>query len=146
MSVLSKLPKIKKNVPKRIGRGYGSGVGGHTSTKGGKGHTQRTGGQTPLWFEGGQLPLIRRLPWWRGKSRFDSLVIVQEVQLRDIVSKGLTEVTFASLEKAGLVRAKKGTVRVIGATKLEKVLKFEGVAVSGPVQKAVEEAGGSVTL
>ncbi len=146
MSVLSKLPKIKKNVSKRVGRGYGSGVGGHTSTRGGKGHTARTGGKTPLWFEGGQLPLIRRLPWWRGKSRFDSLVVVQEVQLRDIVAKGMKEVTVASLEQAGFVRAKKGNIRVIGAVKVDAAMTFQGVAVSGPVQKAVEEAGGSVTL
>lgn len=146
MSVLSKLPAVKKNTAKRIGRGYGSGVGGHTSTRGGKGHTARTGGSTPLWFEGGQLPLIRRLPWWRGKSRFQSLRVVQEVQLREVMTKGLTTVTPETLVKAGMAQLDAGEIRLIGAQKIEVALTVQGVAVSGPVRQAIEAAGGSVTL
>ena len=69
---LHQLPKTTIHKKKRLGQGYGSGKGGHTSSRGQKG--QRTRGKIALWFEGGQLPQIRRFPFIRGKSRFTSLV------------------------------------------------------------------------
>ena len=51
-----------KHRRKRIGRGPGSGRGGHTSTRGQKGQGSRSGSSTRPGFEGGQLPLARRLP------------------------------------------------------------------------------------
>lgn len=146
MSLLKRLPAIVKSKAKRIGRGYGSGQGGHTSTRGGKGHTAREGGETPLWFEGGQLPLIKRLPMQRGKGRLVSLKTRQEVQLRDIVAAGLTEVSPLTLAQAGLTRLGKGIPRVIGKTDVTTAISFTEVEVSGPVKQAVEAAGGSVTL
>ena len=41
---------------KRIGRGVGSGYGGHSSTRGDKGYKSRAGSKIPAWFEGGQMP------------------------------------------------------------------------------------------
>lgn len=146
MSLLKKLPAVVKNKAKRIGRGYGSGVGGHYSTRGGKGHTAREGGKTPLWFEGGQLPLIKRLPMQRGKGRLVSLKTVQEVQLKDIVAENIKEVNATTLAEAGLIRIGKGTPRVIGKADVSTALTFSGVQVSGPVKQAVEAAGGTVTL
>lgn len=146
MSILSKLPVVKKNTSKRLGRGYGSGVGGHTSTRGTKGHGARTGGKTPLWFEGGQLPLIRRLPWWRGKGRFQSLHKIQEVQLKAVVEKKLTTVTPESMAEAGLFRTSYGEPRLVGAIELSQPITVERVSVTGPVKQAIEKAGGSVTL
>src|SRR6201987_2692813 len=60
-----KLNEIRDNkgadyVPKRRGRGIGSGKG-KTSARGGKGQTARTG-VALNGFEGGQTPLHRRLP------------------------------------------------------------------------------------
>ncbi|OGC53984.1 hypothetical protein A2797_00435 [candidate division WWE3 bacterium RIFCSPHIGHO2_01_FULL_48_15] len=57
---LSKLGKITARGHKRVGRGYGSGKGGHTTGRGAKG--QKIRGRIKLTFEGGQLPLVRRLP------------------------------------------------------------------------------------
>jgi large subunit ribosomal protein L15 len=71
MSLLHTIITSVKRSKKRLGRGYGSGKGGHTSGRGQKG--QNTRGKSPLWFEGGQLPLIRRTPFIKGKSRFKSL-------------------------------------------------------------------------
>lgn len=68
---LNQLPSITQPGKKRLGHGYGSGKGGHTSSRGQKG--QRSRGVIPVWFEGGQLPQIRRFPFIRGKSRFDAL-------------------------------------------------------------------------
>ena len=64
---LHELPKIITKGKKRVGRGYGSGKGGHTTGRGAKGQNIR--GQVPLYFEGSKMrkPLIRRLPLLRGK-------------------------------------------------------------------------------
>lgn len=68
---LHQLTKTTVRAKKRIGHGYGSGKGGHTSSRGQKGQNAR--GQVPVWFEGGQLPQIRRFPFIKGKNRFKSL-------------------------------------------------------------------------
>ncbi|MDA1333452.1 MAG: uL15 family ribosomal protein, partial [Bacteroidetes bacterium] len=39
---------------KRIGRGEGSGRGGHSATRGNNGQKSRAGASIPVWFEGGQ--------------------------------------------------------------------------------------------
>ena len=63
---LHELPKSKnyKSKAKIIGRGIGSGKGGHTVGRGMNGQSSRSGGnQTPRRdFEGGQNPLSKRLP------------------------------------------------------------------------------------
>jgi len=80
---LNNLPKTTTKPKKRLGQGYGSGKGGHTSSRGQKGQNSRN--SVPLWFEGGQLPQIRRFPFIRGKRRFKSLnrevIIVSLTQL-----------------------------------------------------------------
>jgi len=47
---LNKLPKITATAKKRVGRGYGSGKGGHTSGRGQK--EQKSRGKIPLTLEG----------------------------------------------------------------------------------------------
>lgn len=147
MNLLKSLPSLGKSDAKRVGRGYGSAKGGHTSGRGQKGQRSRTGSpKVALWFEGGQLPLIKRLPMLRGKGRFGSLKRYQEVQLRDVVAKGLKEVTPATLQEAGLTRPKYGTPRLVGAVELTAAMKTQDVTMSSSVQKAIEAAGGTVTL
>lgn|SRR3989338_9905090 len=69
MITLSNLPKIKERGRKRLGRGYGSGKGGHTSSRGQKG--QKTRGKIHPLFEGQKTKksLIQRLPLLRGKGK-----------------------------------------------------------------------------
>jgi len=144
MSLLHQLQAIKNDGQRRVGRGYGSKRGGHTSSRGQKGQLSRNGGKRPLWFEGGQLPLVRRLPWQRGKGRLKPLHNRQEVQLVDLVKHQLSTVTPVSLFEAGLVDNTHDSIRLVGATKLETAIKVEGVETSQPVRKAIEKAGGSV--
>jgi len=61
---LDNLPKRESHKSKKtkLGRGIGSGHGGHTSTRGMKGQNSRTGGKVSVQFEGGQLPLVKRMP------------------------------------------------------------------------------------
>lgn len=144
MSLLHQLQAIKNSGQRRVGRGYGSKRGGHTSSRGQKGQLSRNGGKRPLWFEGGQLPLMKRLPWQRGKGRLKSLQNRQEVQLVDVVKNKLSTVTPQTLLEAGLVVNSQDRIRLIGATKLETAIKVENVETSQPVRQAIEKAGGSV--
>lgn len=74
MLSLNKLPKTTEKSTKRVGRGYGSGKGGHTSSRGQKGQKSRAGGSTRLFFEGTKTnkDFFRRTPWLRGKGRLIS--------------------------------------------------------------------------
>ncbi len=144
--MLNTLPKITTNKQKRLGRGFGSGVGGHTVGRGTKGHRARTGKSTPLWFEGGQLPLIRRLPFWRGKFRFKSLATsTQEVQVGKLELLAGKDVTPETLAVAGLIKNAHHPVKIIGTAKLTKVGNVRGVATTAGARSAIEAAGGKIT-
>ena len=109
---LSRLPKTTSRPKKRVGRGYGSGKGGHTSGRGNKG--QKSRGSIPLLFEGTKMKksLVKRLPFQRGKGKNKTTSpkpqIVQRSQLLDWPKT--TPVTLENLIKRKIV--KPGTVRV----------------------------------
>ncbi|MFH1244780.1 MAG: uL15 family ribosomal protein [bacterium] len=67
---LHSLPKVTARKAKRLGHGYGSGKGGHTSSRGQKGQLSR--GSVRLSFTGSSWVWFKRLPFMRGKSRFNS--------------------------------------------------------------------------
>jgi len=69
---LNNLPKIVLKKKKRVGRGYGSGKGGHTAGRGQKGQKSRN--KVSILFEGTKMrkSLIKRLPFLRGKGKFKS--------------------------------------------------------------------------
>ena len=140
------LPKISKRKKKRVGRGYGSGKGGHTAGRGSKG--QKARGKVRSWFEGGQLALIRRLPKTRGKGRFKPLkaspVIVKLEDLRGF--KKDAEITQQILVKQGIVKSsevKEFGVKILGNGKLSLPLTIK-VPISNSARKKVEKAGGKV--
>jgi large subunit ribosomal protein L15 len=144
---LKKLPKTTKKSKKRVGRGYGSGKGGHTAGRGQKGQKSRS--KVGLLFEGTKMrkSLIRRLPMHRGKRKFKSLKqkpIIINVKYLNLFKSG-TEVTIASLVKNGLVaqEAEKVGVKILGDGKLEKKLKVF-LPVSQGAKKKIEKAGGKV--
>jgi len=70
---LSTLPKIVNRSAKRVGRGYGSGKGGHTTGRGTKGQKARE--KVRIFFEGTKMKksLIKRLPFQRGKNKMKPL-------------------------------------------------------------------------
>lgn len=146
--ILSNLPKTVVNKKKRLGRGYGSGVGGHTVGRGQKG--QKTRGVMPLWFEGGQLPIVRRTPFIKGKHRFQ-VINLQPITVNfDILSKYFEDK--AVIDAATLIKtlkisdkeAKRG-FKIIATGKLEKALEVSVPATAGAI-KAIEKAGGKYTL
>lgn len=144
MSILSSLPSITTSSKKRVGRGYGSGKGGHTAGRGNKGQNSRTGGKVPLWFEGGQLPLIKRMPMWRGKDRFKVVVPTAEVTLADLGQMKSDTITLETLKLEKVIDARFRKAKVIGTGKLTKPVAIKGLSVSQGAKRAIVKLGGSV--
>jgi len=147
MTILSNLPKTVKTPKKRLGRGYGSGVGGHTSGRGQKG--QKTRGVMPLWFEGGQLPLVRRTPFIKGKHRFQVIKLQPITVNFDRLDKFEANTTVDSsflitALKVSEKEAKRG-FKIIATGKLTKALEINVPASAGAI-KAIEAAGGKYTF
>lgn len=143
---LHALPKIVAGRAKRVGRGYGSGKGGHTTGRGQKG--QKTRGQIPLWFEGGQLPLIRRTPFIKGKRRFKSLtekpIIVTLSQLSRFPDKAIIDYhSLVEVLKISPKRLEREKAKIVATGKLEKSFTVK-IAASAAAAKAIEKAGGSI--
>ena len=124
--LLSNLKKTNTRSAKRIGRGFGSGKGGHTVGRGQKG--QKTRSKLPLYFEGTKMrkSIIRRLPMLRGKLRFKAKpgkpVIFNLKDFADWPKE--TPVTVESLVKAGWV-AQGASVKLLGEGELKEKLKFD---------------------
>lgn len=113
---------------KRLGRGYGSGVGGHTSTRGQKGQKSRT--DVHVLFEGLKVKksTIKKFPLLRGKGKFLAKIkpITINVKKLDVFKKG-DKITVAALVQKGLVverQAAKYGVKILGQSELKKDLEF----------------------
>jgi len=135
------LPKVTTKKNKRVGRGYGSGKGGHTVGRGSKGQKARS--HIGVLFEGLKMKksLLKKLPLQRGKGRFkpnkDALVV--KLAYLNLFPEG-TEVTVASLIKYKIVDAKEAKaygVKILGGGKLTKKLKIS-VPISKSAAKEVE--------
>ena len=143
---LHKLPKTTTRSQKRLGRGYGSGKGGHTSSRGQKGELAR--GSVPAWFEGGKLRQIRRFPFLRGKLRFKSLipkpVLITLTQLNTF--KADAEVTPKTLIEQGIIRSrdlKTRPIKVVSQGTLTIPLTVT-VPASAKAEAEIVKAGGKV--
>lgn len=134
---------------KRVGRGPGSGKG-TTAGRGNKGQKSRSG-VALKGFEGGQMPIHRRLAKRGFNAPFSK--DFNEVNLgrvQSAVEKGVLDakkaVTVEALLAAGVIRRVRDGVRLLGNGELKTKIAFEVTGVSKGAQKAVEAAGGSVTL
>lgn len=145
MSILSAISKITTKKAKRLGRGYGSGKGGHTSSRGQKGQRSRTGSKVPLWFEGGALPLSKRIPMWRGKGRFKSLQSTAELTFDDLNKIELVDITLDSLKLNKIIDKRFKKAKVICKGKLSKKINLKGIAASEAAKKEIEALGGTLS-
>ncbi len=130
---------------KRLGRGYGSGVGGHTVGRGTKGQKSRSGHKSTLFFEGGNVNLYRRLPKYRGFKRTNK-VYSQPVNLSVIEANFNTgdSVNVEILKEKGLVRKNSQAVKILSLGDITKAISFSGVLVSEAASKKIVDAGGTV--
>jgi large subunit ribosomal protein L15 len=132
---------------KRVGRGYGSGKGGHTVGRGQKG--QKTRGKINILFEGVKVKksFIKRLPLQRGRGKFrpGKKPLVVKLSYLDLLADG-SHVNIETLSKAGIVKADDAKifgVKILGDGEVNKKLVIE-TAISNSAAKKIEAAGGKV--
>lgn len=134
----------------RRGRGIGSGKGGHTVGMGQKGQKSRSG-VAIKGYEGGQTAMYRRLP----KRGFTSLnrttyAVVNLTVLQDFVDrkkiKEGAKLDAAALMAAGIVTKLESGVKILAKGSLKAKLTLEVQKASAAAIKAVEKAGGTITI
>ncbi len=145
---LGSLIKLKgiENSKKRLGRGIGSGKGGHTVGRGSKGQKARKGNKKPwLGFEGGQVPLYKRMPrintFRRGKV---SRPLAISLDMINGFEEG-SIVTPLDLVKKKLVPfVPKTGLKVISNGKFTKKLTLNGFKYTATSRKAIEKTGSKI--
>jgi len=144
---MNNLPKVINRKSKRLGRGYGSGKGGHTSGRGQKG--QKTRRKVGVLFEGVKMKksFIKRLPLRRGKGKFKASAkpVAVNLDILNLLPSG-SVVNMETLVKAEIVdktSSEKYGVKILGNGKISKKLTIE-LPISGSAVKKIEKAGGKV--
>jgi len=138
---------LKKRV--RVGRGIGSGKG-KTAGRGVKGQKSRTG-VAIKGFEGGQNPIHMRIPK-RGFNKPFRLryAEVNLGRIQEAIDAGKLDanasVNAETLKQAGIITHARDGVRLLGEGELKAKVSFEVAGASAPAVKAVEAAGGSVSI
>ena len=129
---------------KRVGRGIGSGLG-KTCGRGHKGQKSRAGGYHKVGFEGGQMPIQRRLP----KRGFRSPIqkFTAEVSLATLSRLDEKQISLQTLLERSLVPFGIKKVKVVASGELKKAVHLmEGIVPTAGAKKAIEAAGGQVSL
>lgn len=149
MITLSTLPSIIDKSAKRVGRGIGTGVGGHTTGRGAKGRKVR--GKVKLTFDGTKIKKgwIKRLPFLRGKHRTNALPKPEIITLaqieknyknNEIVSVKTIFEKFPRLD----IRRQKFGVKILSLGTLTKKLTFQGVKLSAATLAKVTQVGAKI--
>jgi len=130
---------------KRLGRGQGS--GGSTAGRGHKGAQSRSGYAKKFGFEGGQMPLQRRVPKFGFKN--NNKVYFKPINLDALEelakTVGSSALSLQVMRDNGIV-GKNDMVKVLGRGELKTKVSVEAHAFSATATKAIETAGGSVTI
>jgi large subunit ribosomal protein L15 len=133
-----------RSLPKRKGRGIGSG-NGKTAGKGHKGQNARSGGGVRPGFEGGQNPLFRRLPK-RGFTNINRKeYAIVNLDTLNRFDEG-TEVTPALLIETGYVSSEKAGIKILGNGSLDRKLTVKAHKFSASAKEAIETAGGQTEV
>ena len=144
---LENIPKRKnrKKKGKRLGRGYGSGVGGHTANRGMKGQKSRAGHKSLIMFEGGNVPFFKRIPKYRGFNKPDKKIYtaVNIDVINDNFKSGET-VNLENLKKKGLIAKKTQYVKILGVGEIKKEITISELPVSKSAREKIEKAGGTI--
>ncbi len=130
---------------KRLGRGQGS--GGSTAGRGHKGAQSRSGYAKKFGFEGGQMPLQRRVPKFGFKN--NNKIYFKPINLDSLEelakTVGSSALSLQVMRDNGIV-GKNDMVKVLGRGELKSKVSVEAHAFSATATKAIETAGGSVTI
>lgn len=127
---------------KRVGRGYGSGRGGHESGRGTKGQNSRSGGGVRPGYEGGQTPIWMRFP----KRGFHNAPRVEYVcvNLDTLENRFLpqAEVTLECLREMCIIKGRKDKLKILGRGALTKPLTVRAHRFTREARRKIEQAGG----
>ena len=144
---LENIPKRNNRTMKgkRIGRGYGSGVGGHTVGRGTKGQKSRTGHKSLIFFEGGNVAFFRRMPKYKGfnQSRKIENSVVKLETLGNNFKAGET-VSVDSLMEKGIIKKNTKNVKILAKGELKIKLTVDGIELSSSAKTKIEKAGGTI--
>ena len=133
-----------RQVSKRVGRGYGSGLGKNCGT-GHKGQNSRSGGGVRIGFEGGQTPIYRRSPK-RGFTNYTEKEYAT-INVGDLESlRAGSKVTLETLKEKGILKTKYDTLKVLGNGKLTKKLTVVANKFTKSAEKAIVDAGGKIEV
>ena len=133
-----------RKVAKRVGRGYGSGLGKNSGT-GSKGQNSRSGGGVRIGFEGGQTAMYRRSPK-RGFTNYTEKEYAT-INVADLETlKDGSKVTLEMLKEQGILKTKYNTLKVLGNGKLTKKLTVVANKFTKSAEKAIVDAGGSIEV
>jgi large subunit ribosomal protein L15 len=138
------LKKIVANRLKRVGRGIGSGKGGHTVGKGQKGQGSRGKRKVAQASEGGNIPLHRKLPVQTG---FTSLAVrpsTVTVPWLNTHTKDGQVVDKAFMIAQKVIMKPTDQAKIVGNDKVDHKLTIKGILLTAGSRKAIEEAGGNV--
>lgn len=139
-----KPPSGSRRKVKRVGRGRSSGHG-KTSCRGSKGQKARSGSKSARAFEGGQMPLQRRVPKRGFTNIFRKEYEVVNVDKLNVFENG-AEVTPQLLCDKGIVRLKRGGVKILGGGDLNVSLTVRADGFSKTAREKIEAAGGKVEV
>jgi large subunit ribosomal protein L15 len=131
---------------KRKGRGQGSGRGG-TSTRGHKGAKSRSGYKQKRAHEGGQMPLQMRLPkkGFKNPNR-EAFTALNLDQLQTMTEKhNVSEWTLEALQQHNFI-TRNDKVKLLARGAISSKVNLTAHAASEAARKAVEAAGGSITI
>lgn len=149
MLTLNQLGNNSRKARKRVGRGIGSGTG-KTSGRGHKGQKSRAGASVHG-FEGGQMPIYRALPK-RGFKNPDAIayqvVNIDRLQHAIDLKKYDTDkpITKEAMLELGIIGKKNVPVKILGKGKIKTPVTIEAEKASSAALKAIEKAGGKITL
>ena len=138
--------KGSKHKRKRVGRGYGSGHGGHESGRGFGGQNSRSGGGTRLGYEGGQTPMWMRFPK-RGFKNFTRVEysVINVDTLEERFEAG-SEITPDTLREAGLIRGRNTLVKILARGELTKAFNVRADRFTAEAERKIVEAGGKTEV
>jgi len=144
---LHTIPKRNKRKmkAKRIGRGIGSGVGGHTVGRGMKGQKSRSGHKSLIAFEGGNTPFFRRMPKLSGFKPINKTeyTVVNLDVIQSNFKSGET-VSITTLKEKGLIGNRIEDVKILGSGELKKKVTIEELPMSESAQEKIISAGGTI--
>ena len=143
---LHNLEKFKKDRnKKRVGRGIGSGKGGHTVGKGQKGQKSRKGAKPNLGFEGGQSPLYKRLPQIGGfKNPVSKDVQIVNLDVFDKFKDGDEVTPISLIQMKILKRVPSGGVKILSKGDITKKVKLTGFKFSNKAKEKIESFGATI--